>query len=809
MVKRTKVNRRLKIPKSPRTRLIVFAGAFAIIGSYLVISSFAATSSCVGTATTTSNFANNISAASSGATLCLASGNYGTWGGTNKAITIKAADGASPQMQVNFGSGDSGFTLDGMTGMGGGIKGASNITIKNSVFTDSVDFEGGSANVNVVMDGNTHNWNAVYSGGINAKVFLGSGSGTLSAPSVTIKNSEFKNGDLDGIHLGDGAGYVIQNNIFDNLCDVGTNHTDNIQFDTSVVTQTRIAGNYVHAGAGCGTQGITSFDHGTNGVIIENNLVDIRRPWAIELYSDVNSIVRHNTVVYYPSSQCDFNTPCGRIDIDRKSADPAGTGTQAYDNLATVEFNAGSTGTAHHNASSQTAVYVGPATRHDGFLLASNSPVGLNAASDSTDIGIYATGGPSPPTLSLTANPTSISSGSSSTLSWSSTNATSCTASGAWSGSKATSGTQSVSPTSTSTYNLACTGSGGTANASATVTVTSGGGSGNTGDLNNDGVVNITDLSILLSSWNTTNSTADINKDGTVNILDLSILLSNYGKTYSGGGTTSCALPAYPDSSCTGVPAGTTLTNYSGPTTITANNTVIDGKIFSGGVEILATGVIIKNSIINGPVSVDDAANYARSNNGTTPVVTIMDSKIDCQNAIGSSGVNEAHYAVKRVEIVRCENGFDMNQNILIEDSYIHNLGNGGTDPHSDGAQCAGGRWNGSSYVNGAKNLTLRHNRMYGMSTNDTAFETSAIICGTGTGGTIIVDSNLLAGGAYTLYCIRGGPGPDFRVTNNHFSTIFKSTVGAYGPSDSCHDEIISGNVMHETGAPINFANDD
>jgi hypothetical protein len=236
---------------------------------------------------------------------------------------------------------------------------------------------------------------------------------------------------------------------------------------------------------------------------------------------------------------------------------------------------------------------------------------------------------------------------------------------------------------------------------------------------------------------------------------------------------------------------------------------VIDGKIFSGGVEILATGVIIKNSIINGPVSVDDAANYARSNNGTTPVVTIMDSKIDCQNAIGSSGVNEAHYAVKRVEIVRCENGFDMNQNILIEDSYIHNLGNGGTDPHSDGAQCAGGRWNGSSYVNGAKNLTLRHNRMYGMSTNDTVFETSAIICGTGTGGTIIVDSNLLAGGAYTLYCIRGGPGPDFRVTNNHFSTIFKLTVGAYGPSDSCHDEIISGNVMHETGAPLNFANDD
>jgi hypothetical protein len=82
------------------------------------------------------------------------------------------------------------------------------------------------------------------------------------------------------------------------------------------------------------------------------------------------------------------------------------------------------------------------------------------------------------PTVSLTANPTSITSGSSSTLSWSSTNAISCTASGAWTGSKATSGSLSVNPTSNSTYNLSCTGTGGTANASATVTVTSGGGGG-------------------------------------------------------------------------------------------------------------------------------------------------------------------------------------------------------------------------------------------------------------------------------------------------------------------------------------------
>jgi endoglucanase len=53
------------------------------------------------------------------------------------------------------------------------------------------------------------------------------------------------------------------------------------------------------------------------------------------------------------------------------------------------------------------------------------------------------------------------------------------------------------------------------------------------GDLNNDGVVNIFDLSIMLSDWGTNNATADLNHDGTVNIFDLSILLSHWGETVS------------------------------------------------------------------------------------------------------------------------------------------------------------------------------------------------------------------------------------------------------------------------------------
>jgi hypothetical protein len=78
-----------------------------------------------------------------------------------------------------------------------------------------------------------------------------------------------------------------------------------------------------------------------------------------------------------------------------------------------------------------------------------------------------------PPTVNLSANPTTIASGGSSTLTWSSSNATSCSATSpsGWTASTTTSGSQAVSPTSTTTYTITCTGAGGSSSANSTVTV--------------------------------------------------------------------------------------------------------------------------------------------------------------------------------------------------------------------------------------------------------------------------------------------------------------------------------------------------
>jgi hypothetical protein len=91
---------------------------------------------------------------------------------------------------------------------------------------------------------------------------------------------------------------------------------------------------------------------------------------------------------------------------------------------------------------------------------------------------LSASGGVGIPTVTLNASPTAVQQGGSSTLTWSSTNATDCTASNVgaegstWSGPKPTSGSDVRGPlTATATYSLTCSGPRGTASASVTITV--------------------------------------------------------------------------------------------------------------------------------------------------------------------------------------------------------------------------------------------------------------------------------------------------------------------------------------------------
>jgi hypothetical protein len=344
---------------------------------------------------TPSTFASEVSAATAGQTICLASGSYGTWQGTNKQITIRAATGATPTMRYSFGSGDSGFTLEAMSGMGGTISsGAANITVRSSAFNSCAQFNGSVTNV--VFDNNTH---------ININATCGNSRLGLNASGVTIRNSLMQGGDADGAFIS-ANNVLVENNRFVNICDGPTgNHADGLQFSdpNGFPTPGDSGNNYGYNAVvrhnffqfnGCNNgyaQALTSYDSGTQGALIEDNVIDTTRPWGIELYSDDGSIVRHNTVRYYPDSQCGFSgLVCGQIDLTRKSdlADAAGSGTQVYDNVATVHTGFGSTAARNdHNVNPALVTYVGPLTSYAGFSLVAGS-LGDGAASDGSDVGI-------------------------------------------------------------------------------------------------------------------------------------------------------------------------------------------------------------------------------------------------------------------------------------------------------------------------------------------------------------------------------------------------------------------------------------
>ena len=162
------------------------------------------------------------------------------------------------------------------------------------------------------------------------------------------------------------------------------------------------------------------------------------------------------------------------------SASPTTVTADQVSNLTWTSSNAssciGTAGFPASGTSGSTSVFPTVTTNYSITCTGTGGSTSANVTVTVTGVLNPSPGGPPPsptPTVTISASPSSVTTGGGSTLTWSSTDATSCTASGAWSGAQSTSGTQSLTNlTSTGTYTLSCTGAGGTANQSVTITVT-------------------------------------------------------------------------------------------------------------------------------------------------------------------------------------------------------------------------------------------------------------------------------------------------------------------------------------------------
>lgn len=129
-----------------------------------------------------------------------------------------------------------------------------------------------------------------------------------------------------------------------------------------------------------------------------------------------------------------------------------------------------------------------------------------------------------------------------------------------------------------------------------------------------------------------------------------------------GGGTVVLGR-SFPNASTTGVPAGTPLSTYTGPCTIQTNNVVIDAKIVNCQLRILAQGITITRSIINGSIYSDP-----QYFNGS---FTVTDSEIRMPQSAGT-GIGDANFTATRVEVTGGSRSINCYLNCTVQDSYVH-----------------------------------------------------------------------------------------------------------------------------------------
>ena len=344
-------------------------------------------------AATPASLAGVFDRAQGGDTILLAPGDYGRFSGGAKrsAVTIRPAARAQASIDVDWSSAAN-VHLRGMTIEDLDISGSTHdVSVAGSRFTGHVVIRTEQMNnANVVLDGNTHididSCGSCYEGRISLP-------GKGPNPSgVTIRNSVFRGGNADGIQNGSRGTSIIGNEFVDIHESAGV-HTDAIQLYGSA--QTLIRGNWIHDTAS-GIMAADSADH----EVIEHNVIDPGGyPFAITLWSDNGSIVRHNTL---PDGACDFNLRCGILTLGAKSSDDPGQGTIVKDNILNeVTIGSGSASIAEqdynligndglpgaHDLRGRPAYSGGsaPATLL-GFKLADSSR-GRRNASDGTDRG--------------------------------------------------------------------------------------------------------------------------------------------------------------------------------------------------------------------------------------------------------------------------------------------------------------------------------------------------------------------------------------------------------------------------------------
>lgn len=234
----------------------------------------------------------------------------------------------------------------------------------------------------------------------------------------------------------------------------------------------------------------------------------------------------------------------------------------------------------------------------------------------------------------------------------------------------------------------------------------------------------------------------------------------------------------------TGVPEGAVLTPRSGNITITTAGFVLQNVDLQGCLLIRAADVVIRNSRI----TCGRPPGLAAVQTGTGALrVLLEDSEIDGMGT-AQIGLGYSNITARRVEIRNTNDGLRAGSDVVVENSWIHDMARQG-DLHPDAIQSTGGT-----------NITIRGNHLdpYTNATGDLV--NAAIMLGselTSTGlNNVLVENNYLNGGNYTVN-MRG----DTVFSNVIFRNNVFGSRSRYGPFQAPVTLIVDAtNILSSTG---------
>jgi hypothetical protein len=224
----------------------------------------------------------------------------------------------------------------------------------------------------------------------------------------------------------------------------------------------------------------------------------------------------------------------------------------------------------------------------------------------------------------------------------------------------------------------------------------------------------------------------------------------------------------WPDASNTGVPAGTTLTNYTGPAVVTTNGTLIENKTINGGITVKASNVTIRNCRINQSAWFGVEGQYSPGLRIERCTIVGPGKNGEPNSCILGGDPAGATFIANNLSGVCI--GIQTTGTCTIKDNYIHDLAGGQADPHFDGITLFAGQ----------SGTLIEHNNIIVPSDHGTA----SVLIGTGNNwgpisNTVIRNNRMAGAPSYTIYS-NGGTQSNNKVSGTQIIDNLMQR-GAYG----------------------------